>query len=299
MLPHAQDLPIAGLVLISPLLDASGSSDQQGNDQASIFNLPSMAVAAWEHQKIDRGSHTIEQWYEDARQFAQTDYALALQSGASIDPTTRDRIAGKVAAYIGLPQDLIVRAKLRVDSQQFLEQLLAQSDQLVGRLDTRVVAPKPKADAHSDRPPAANDPALGLGASNVIKSDSAKNYFERELKVTTQRDYLALSLDVNFRWNWADAMYARDPKDPEFYINPTPNIAAIMQRRPQLRVLLIGGYYDMAVPLLAPRYALAHAGVPLERVTMVALQAGHSALESDEMLQRGSALLHEFLRAPQ
>lgn len=298
MMQHAQDLPFAGLILISPLLDASGSSSTIGNDQPFIFDLPAMAVAAWEHRKVERGTSSIEQVYEQARQFAQTDYAVALQQGAALDPVQRDRMAARLAGFIGLPVETIVRANLRVDSQAFLEQLLAGEGLLVGRLDTRVTAPKPARPINPDRPAAANDPALGLGASNVIKSDAIKSYMQHELNVKTDRDYLSLTLDVNFRWDWREEMTGRDPKSPVFYINPTANIAAVMDKRPELRLLLVGGYYDMAVPLLAPRYALEHAGIPMQRVEMQAFAAGHSPFEGDANLKKGSQVVRKFLQGP-
>src|SRR6185437_15083925 len=80
LLKQADDLPIAGVIFISPLLDASGTDSAPGND------LPYMAVAAWEHHKVDRAGRTIEQAYTEAAHFAQTDYAVALQQG-SLLPT--------------------------------------------------------------------------------------------------------------------------------------------------------------------------------------------------------------------
>jgi carboxypeptidase C (cathepsin A) len=296
MMHDATDLPIAGLILISPMLDASGSSAAVGNDQPFIFDLPTLAVAAWEHRKVERGTATLEQVYERARQFAQSDYALALQKGSTLSPAERDRLARRLARLIGLATATVAQANLRIDSQVFLETLLADQGLLVGRLDTRVTAKKPEKPINPDRPPAANDPALGLGPSNVIKSDAIKSYMEHELGVNTKRDYLSLTLDVNFRWDWRQEAVGPDGKGPIFYINATPNIAAIMKKQPKLRLLLVGGYYDLAVPLLAPRYALEHAGVPLERVEMEGFRAGHSPFDGDQNLKQGSEIVRKFVR---
>jgi carboxypeptidase C (cathepsin A) len=291
MLKDAGDLPIVGLIFISPMLDASGSSDAVGNDQPYIFGLPSMAVAAWEHNKIDRAGRTIEQIYAEAEHFAQSDYAVALQQGSLLPAAERDRLASRMAGLIGLSTQTIAASNLRIDTQSFLEKLLGAEGQIVGRLDTRVSAPKPDPDKAPKRPPGANDPALGLGASNIIKSDPIKTYMERELGVHTARDYLSLTLDVNFRWNWLG-----EGGSPRFYVNPTPNIAAAMDKQPQLRVLLVGGYYDMAVPLMGPRYALTHGGVPMERVDMHAFVAPHSAFQGDANLAVGSDVVRDFVR---
>ncbi|WP_043610306.1 hypothetical protein, partial [Novosphingobium sp. B-7] len=67
-------------------------------------------------------------------------------------------------------------------------------------LDSRIAAPRPAQVA--GRPSAASDPALGLGASNVIVSAALGDYLRRELGVHTTRDYVSLTLDVNFQWRW-------------------------------------------------------------------------------------------------
>jgi carboxypeptidase C (cathepsin A) len=289
LLKQADDLPIAGVIFISPMLDASGTSSAPGNDLPYIFDLPSMAVAAWEHHKIDRAGRTIEQVYAEAEHFAQSDYAVALQQGSLLPAPERERLAGRMAGFIGLPAEMIAADNLRVDSQEFLEKLLGAEGRIVGRLDTRVSAPKVDPAKLPDRPAAANDPALGLGSTNVIKSEPIKAYMERELGVHAARDYLSLTLDVNFHWNWR----GETAQPPQFYVNPTPDIASAMIQQPRMRLLLVGGYYDMAVPVLAPRYALTHAGVPLDRVSMQALVAAHSALEGDA----GTAVVHDFVRS--
>jgi carboxypeptidase C (cathepsin A) len=295
MMQHAEDLPLAGLILISPLLDPSGTAAALGNDQSFIFDLPAFAVAAWEHHKAGRTQPDAASVYAEAVAYAQTEYALALQQGSALDPATRDKVAERVSALIGLPREAVQKANLRVDSEDFLGALLADQSREVGRLDTRVTAPKAPP-ANPDRPAAANDPALGLGASNVIKSQTIKTYLLKDLNVKTERDYLSLTLDVNFRFKWSELFEHQANGDQPFYFNSTPYIAAVMKKQPALRLLVVGGYYDLAVPLLAPRYAIVHAGVPPERVSFVALAAGHSVFGDDRLQQDGAALVRRFLR---
>jgi carboxypeptidase C (cathepsin A) len=110
------------------------------------------------------------------------------------------------------------------------------------------------------------------------------------LKVPTSRDYLALTLDVNFRWNWTSRS-----DSPQFYVNATPNVAALLAKRQNARVLLMGGLFDLAVPAAGPRYALLHAGLPTDRLTMKTFVAGHSPFDSDESRAQVSAAVHEFI----
>lgn len=290
LVKNAHDLKLGGLIFISPMLNASAAAAAPGNDLPFIFSLPTMAVTAWHHGKVERGSRTIEQVYADAARFAQGDYALALLRGSELPPTERDQIAQRMSELIGLPASTISTARLRVDNETFLSTLLAEQAMEVGRLDTRIIAPKAR-DVPQDRPAGANDPALGLGRSNVIKSTLYRDYFVNELKVPTSRDYTSLTLDVNFKWNWRPA----DTR-PTFYTNPTVNVVTLMEKLPQARVLLLNGYFDLTTPVLASRYALTHAALPLERVEMHAFAGGHSPFEGDENRAAVAAIVRSFLQ---
>jgi carboxypeptidase C (cathepsin A) len=286
------DIKIGGLIFVSPMLDASASGAASGNDLPFVFDFPSMAVAAWFHGKIDRRERTVQQFYEEAAKFAQSDYVVALQQGSALPAATRAQVASQMSKFIGLPASQIEAANLRVDSEHFLQTLLQDKNLVVGRLDVRVTAPKPPpASTDPSRPPAADDPALGLKGSNVIKSGAIKEYLRRELGVETGRDYLSLTLDVNFRWNWQGP-----ERPPAFYVNPTTNIASLMEKQPQARVLLLGGYYDLATPILAPRYSLTHANLPAERVKVVAFEAGHSPFEGNANRAEFNNAIRELIR---
>ena len=90
-----EDVRVAGLILVSPLLDASATADAAGNDLPFVFELPSLAAGAWYHERIDRKGRTLEQFYEEAVSFAQSDYVVALQQGALLPAARRAQIAAK------------------------------------------------------------------------------------------------------------------------------------------------------------------------------------------------------------
>jgi carboxypeptidase C (cathepsin A) len=289
MAPRLDDLQVAGLIFVSPMLDASASAGVPGNDLPFVFELPTLAAAAWYHEKIDRAGRSVEQFYDEAARFAQSEYLVALQQGSTLPDAARKQIAARMSQLIGLPAETIEASNLRMDSEQFLRTLLADKNLLLGRLDVRVTAPKP-ATQDPNRPPAADDPALGLKGSNVIRSELIKNYLRDEVGVNTARDYLSLTLDVNFRWNWQTTA-----RGPRFYINPTTHLAALMQKQPQTRLLLLGGYYDLATPLLAPRHALSHAQLPWDKVTIAAFDAGHSPFEGEGNRSRVVQVVRAFV----
>lgn len=277
------DLNVAAMVLVSPATDTTGSAGSPSNDSPFVFSLPTMAVAAWHHGRVARDGRDAAQVWESARSFAQGEYLLALHQGALLPAAERKRIAARVSEFIGLPAATVEAANLRVDTQVFLETLLADQDKVVGRLDTRVAAPKPAKPVNPDRPAAANDPSLGLGRSNVIKSDYATKYFRDELGVDTTRDYYGVTLDVNFNWDWSGALPSAGP-GARFWFNATPNLAGLLAAKPQARLLVVGGYYDLATPILGVRHAMTHAGLPMDRVEMLALPGSHSPFDDPDSL---------------
>lgn len=286
MMKDAGDLNLRALVFISPSLRNPGTD----SDLDRVFDLPSMATAAWYHERIERDGKSAEQWFADAASFARTEYLVGLFQGAALPAAERDRLAARMSALIGLPAETIAESDLRIDSETFLNALLADRKLLVGRLDARVTGPVPT-DAPPDRPAAANDPALGLGSSNVITSKDIGRYLREELEVPTARDYVSLTLDVNFKWD------RNDPESQPGAPGPARNIAAIMEQKPELEVLLMGGIYDLATPLLGSIYDIEHAGIPMDRVTIAEFEAGHSPYEGEQNLARMSELFRTLIAA--
>lgn len=277
MAARLDGLSVAGLILISPALDFATSADQ-----AAVDRLPTMAVAAWRQGRAKAEGDVAAIW-EAARRFAEHDYAAALQQGSLLPGAERARVAAMVARTIGVPAG----ADLRPDTQGFLETLVPGS--VVGRLDVRVAQPA-RPPANSDRPAAANDPSLGLGRSNVITSRPIAAYLTQDIGVRTTRDYYSLTLDVNFNWDWN-----RPVTQPGETWSVVPAIATLMAARPAVRLLAVGGYYDLATPWLATRHALSRGDLPQDRVTLLALPSGHSPFESDAERVVGARAVRAFL----
>lgn len=287
---NVTDLNIEGLVLISPGLDFSATAGL-GNDQGFIFSLPSMAATAFVHGKVDARGRSADQVFEEARAFAQGEYAVALQQGDLLPATDRARIAQAMSHMIGIDAKVIEDARLRLPTQDFLEQLVP--GMIVGRIDTRVTAPKPKEALVAGRSKAADDPALGVGKSNVIKSPLLRDYLKQATGWRGEQDYVSLSLDLNFAWDWR----GRSPKfEDNAALQATPGLVAFMKARPKARLLLLSAYYDLATPVLAQQYSLTHSGLPMERVQMIAYAAGH-ALYDDNTRPATAATMRRFLQS--
>jgi pimeloyl-ACP methyl ester carboxylesterase len=126
----------------------------------------------------------------------------------------------------------------------------------------------------------------------VILSPAITRYMREELGVPVDRDYVSLTLDVNFRWNWFEPT-----DDRALYHNPLRNVAAAMAERPTLRLMVAGGLYDLATPVAAAHYAIRHSDIPLERVRFLVLPAGHSPFEEPDNRARFAEAVRAFATA--
>lgn len=283
MSKFTKDLPLAGMLLISPLLDMSGRSDSPGNDQPYVINLPSMSAAAWYHGRIARNGRSAEQVFDEATRYAQGEYAAALQLGRRLPAADAGRIAARLSALIGLPEKTILDAKLRVPGEDFMLALLNDPERRIGSLDTRVTG-------WSKRPRTPAQPTTDPSFPSYGQAGIIAEYYQRELQVPIARPYVTLTLDVNRAWKY------RDPKeDHAWYMDGTVQVTEAMLQHPKMRVMVMGGYFDMSIPYLGSVYSVDHAGMPAERVRLAPLVSGHSPYDDEPTLRSFAEQIRSFV----
>lgn len=278
------DLRVHGLVMVSPALDMGA-----GGDLSHVFAMPTMAATAWRFGKSSIEAPSEEAAWEIAREFAESDYLVALQKGDRIEQGALEAIASRMAAMTGLPQDMIEDARLRIGIQPFLETLLADENKLVSRLNTAVTQEK-RPPANPDRPDGANDPSLGLGKSNKIISEDIGNYLKDLTGLQRDDGYRSLNLDANFAWDWR-----RESRAPNFSYSVMPAFSRYLGGHEKTVMLVFGGIRDLAVPALETEYHLTHAGLPEERVTFVKMASGHSPFNEEDLQAPFAETIHEFI----
>tara|TARA_R110001606_G_scaffold88268_2_gene198545 strand:+ start:8579 stop:10075 length:1497 start_codon:yes stop_codon:yes gene_type:complete len=286
LLPRVGDMNVQGLIMVSPLLNASASASDLGN----VFALPTMVATAWRFGKSSIEAPTEADAWEIARRFSETELLVALEQGDMLDQSEKKRIASEITAMTGLPSDLVFESNLRVDIQDFLETLLAGDSLFISRLNTAKTESVKPAATNPDRPAAANDPSLGLGRSNKILASDIARYLKDMTGLDQGQDYRSLNLDANFAWDWSGA------NQQLFYADATPRVADFMNANTDARLLVFGGYRDLATPLLATRYALTHAGLPQERVEFEMLASGHSPFDEDALKAPFADRIYTFIQ---
>lgn len=267
--PLVADLNVASVTLISPMLDAASVAGVRGNIMPTVAELPTLAATAFAHGKAP-GSSAADVW-DAADAFATAELLPALYQGSTLPKAEQSCIARRIGELTGLDPQLILEHNLMVDSETFLQTMRRSDDLLVGRLDTRVTGPIP-APRTDEKPASVDDPSLGIGPSFVIRSAPIADYLHAQVGVSGDDEYISLSLELNFAWDWR----AEKKWPPEPYVTGVPSLRALIAARPATRVLLVGGFYDLATTLASTIRAVRHVVDDDTKLEILRLDAGHS-----------------------
>jgi carboxypeptidase C (cathepsin A) len=259
-----------GLVLQSPALDYNSNCGISGGHACSGY-LPSLAMVGAFHRLTQPQPTDLAAWAAQARSYADSVYAPALQAWlASRQPTPA--IWQPLADMTGLPASQW-QASLDVSADNFRLWLI--SGQQLGRYDGRMKA-------------AVGSPLASEGdVSSTWLGDSfatgIATHLRDQLGYRNASTYVLLSNAVN-SWDFSHAGLALP--------DTLPDLAAALAQNPRLRVLAVSGYHDLATPFHLTEADLAR--VDASRVKIRNYAGGHMSYLDDTTRPRQLADLKAF-----
>lgn len=236
---------LAGIVLISPALeiDALGGSDY--DVLAWIDRLPTMALAALHHGR-GRVSGDVEEVTAAALDFARGPYVRLLLRGAGLPDDERAATLALLGDLLGLDPAVVERHRGRVPVPVFARELLRDERRLLGIYDATVTT----IDPFPDRDPSPGpDPTL-VGLDHVFTTGA--NHVVRDwIGVSTQRDYVLLSMEVNAAWKPDEDTHALQLVD-----GASDDLRYGLSLNPHMQTLIVHGRHDLVTPWATTRRLL-------------------------------------------
>jgi carboxypeptidase C (cathepsin A) len=281
-----------GVVLISVALDLEAIFPFPGNDKPYPLFLPTFAATAWYHHLLPQQPAKLEPFLDEVRRFSLGEYATALMKGDALSDAERDAIAEKIHQYTGLSVDYVKKAKLRVKEGQFTQELLREKHVTVGRLDSRYTGPS--FDLLGEE--AAYDPqSASLGAPYTA---AFLDYLHSELKFGQGKTYHIMNEQIFPQWDFKH----RAPGSP--FPVPFPNtgidLAHAMGYNPNLQILVLNGYYDLATPFFATEFMMSHLLLEKEQQSHLQskyFEAGHMMYVHEPSLKQMKSAIAAFYDA--
>jgi carboxypeptidase C (cathepsin A) len=292
ILETEDNIDLNGVILLSQILNFDDSADapqlNPGNDLPYELALPTFAATAYYHKRLPTQPAALQPFLAEVEQFAMSDYASALAQGSQLPEATRQAIAEKLHQYTGLPVAYLLKADLRVNVGQFNHNLQGSDDLTTGRLDSRFSGPTID--------PLAEEAAYDPQASSIASAYTAafNDYCRTQLKFGGGLTYLPESEAVNNAWE----LKHKAPGAPgdSFGANVMPDLATAMKFNPRLKVLLNGGYFDLATPYFAARYEMYHLPIPAnlrQNIEFSWYESGHMVYLHEDSLKQ----LHDRVAA--
>jgi carboxypeptidase C (cathepsin A) len=248
-----------GVMLLSSILNYGVR--QPGYDQGSLVFLPSYAADAWYHNRIPNRPATLEPWLTQVREWTRGAYASALMKGSDLTLEEKTAIAQQMSAYTGLSAKYILQSDLRVDLSRFRKELLRDQGKTIGRLDARFTG----YDADDGGEGPEYDPADRSLSGPYI--GALHSYLFGTLGYKTKLTYRPNYYVAIGGGKWDQKHRApggRSGGGQMALADTALDLAQAMRENPNLKVMSLNGYYDMATPFFGAEYDLKHMDVPVE-----------------------------------
>jgi carboxypeptidase C (cathepsin A) len=295
-----ENVDLNGIVLLSQILSFDNSIDgpkwNPGVDQAYALALPTFAATAFYHHKLPTQPAALDPFLAEVEQYAMGDYMSALLQGSELPEAKKQAAAEKLHGYTGLPVAYLLRANLRVSGAAFSKQLQLTDETTTGRLDARYKGP----DLDPLSADAEYDPQ-----SNAISSaytTALNQYMRTELKYGSDLTYKPGAYnDPDFTWDLRHQAPGGGPPATQQAggTNVMPDLAYTMKSNPKMKVMLAGGYYDLATPFFEGMYEMHHLPIPQKLQANISYhyyQSGHMVYVNEDVLKQFHADVAAFIR---
>ena len=240
---------VAGVIFISGGIPVGPVvSDEM---RTALF-VPTRTASAFFHKKLPADLQTdLERTLRTVETWARDEYAPALARRDSLSDSERQAVVTQLARFTGVDPAQIDSTTLRLERQQFAEQLLKDRNQVLGRFDTRLTT---------------NAPAAG-----APRVDAISRYLRSDLQFNTDLAYQGIETGyspqvgeprrpVGSRWDYDQgpkppvsaagdkpAAPAPPPKPVSTDAPPggsQPWVSRAMTINPRLKTFVAAGLYD-------------------------------------------------------
>jgi len=293
ILENHKNIDLNGVILLSQIFnfttDIDFPSGNPGVDLPYVLALPTYAATAWYHKRLPQQPAALEPFLKDVEEFAMGPYAHALALGTDLTAAEKQQVAEKLHESIGLPVAYLLKANLRVNGGEFEKTLQDDQDLTTGRLDTRFSGPN--LDSLSKQ--AEYDPQSSAISSAYVSLFN--DYVRRDLKYGDGQTYLPEMYSSEAHWNFMR-------NGVPFGLNVSNDLAEALKTNPRLRIMVNGGYYDLATPFFTAQYEDKHLPIPQSLAKNIEYdwyESGHMVYVSDECLKQLHDRVAAFIKSTQ
>lgn len=287
-----QGIDINGVVLLSTVLNRSTAFS--AGDHFYVNMLPTYAATARYHDRAGHPELDEDSFLAAARDFALGPYGAALLAGDRLSSDELDDVSARMAEFVGIPAAVLKKIRLRPEMEWYRTALLEDSERKVGRFDTRFTADNGYVVGTGSHDPATDDAATA--AVNSAHLTAYRAHLAQDIGFVTELPYLPLNnMEVSRAWSWQHKAPGIDT--PLEVPDVGYDLAAALRRNAALRVLVMGGVYDLATPFFHAENDVARMFLAPEiraNISFSWYRSGHMAFVDEEVVTEMAHDLSNF-----
>lgn len=291
ILENEENIDLNGVILLSQIfnftVDIDGAHQNPGIDLTYELGLPTYAATARYHHKLPQEHPDLPAFLKEVEDFAMGPYAQALAKGTDLSQSDKQAMAEKLHEYTGLPVEYLMKGDLRISGGQFEKALQDDTGDTTGRLDTRFTGPS--LDTLSED--AEYDPQSSAISSAYVSLFN--QYVRKTLKYGEGQTYLPeADFGGGFAWDFKRQGFP--------LMNVSNDLATALKTNPKLKVLVNGGYYDLATPFYSAFYEDKHLPISEKLAGNIEYswyESGHMVYVKDDCLKQLHDRVATFIRS--
>ncbi len=284
-------IALNGVIMVSSVFDLRTLMFPPNDDLPYVVHFPTYAATAWYHNKVKNKNTNLELFIDEIRTFTREEYSPALFLGDQISNTKKKAIALKLEDYTGISHDLWEKANLKLTANEFFEEFMKNEGQIVGRLDSRYLGINMDLISPND----IYDPQSSAISPPYIAG--FLNYLHHDLAVSTTNKYMITAgLRDGFKWDWTHR--GNQGWGTNTAINTGIDMADALNKNPNMKVLILNGYYDVATVFYGVEHSIDHLELTPEikkNIIMKYYEAGHMMYIHQASIEKFKKDVSEFI----
>jgi carboxypeptidase C (cathepsin A) len=243
-LEREEGITPTGIVMVSPALDWALLNPGPGDLVAGAVSLPTYAASV----AALAGNTAFDA--TPVEQFALTDYLIGLAAMKGVPPPG-DPFIAKVAAMIGLPEDIVRRERGWVGKGIFAHELRRSEDEVLSLYDATITRASPG----NPWDQTAGDPILDNATATFTAAFNT--YAPDWLGYHSDLQYRVLPTTVFRQWGFEGARDGDDGLGLSL-----SGLQTALLDHPATKVLIANGRYDLVTPYFASRWLIDQLAIP-------------------------------------
>lgn len=250
---YTHGIALNGAILCSTAL-AFDASNPNNLENAGIFSstansLATYAAINW-YWNPD-GKPALQEFVQEAKQFAANEYLRAQWLGTDMACDEREAFLNKLSYYSGLPAGLLATLpNYEIDPNMYASTLLAHEGKRLSIYDGReALSSSDHLGFYEDY---ADDPANSR--ATFLLAPMVRKFYGDFLGIHLDREWIEVNFDANFQWTWSSNR------------SMIQHLESALRRNPNMYALVYGGAFDLSAVSGANQYAIRHSGIDQSRV---------------------------------